>query len=354
MAGEKTEKATPKRKQDERKKGNIFQSRELVTVFSLVVIFFSFKMLFPFMMATMEECFRFFSGLAAETKLINDYESRRYLMEGLVIFAKTALPMLLIAGLVSIAMTLAQTKLLVSFEAIKFKFSKLNPISGLKKMFSVRGLVELIKSLIKVAILGYIVYSKFSAKMAEVPRLMDMELTQTMTFVGDLIFSIVVTVGAIFIFVAIADYVYQWYDYEKNLRMSKDEIKEEYKNIEGDPQIKGKIKQKQREMAQSRMMQQVPQADVVIRNPTHYAVALAFNPEKNNAPMVLAKGADLVALRIVRIAEENDILTIENKPLARGLFDAVDVNREVPEQFYGAVAEVLAFVYSLKKKDLKF
>lgn len=157
----------------------------------------------------------------------------------------------------------------------------------------------------------------------------------------------------IFVFLALADYLYQKWEYEKNLRMSKDEIKEEYKQTEGDPKIKGKIKEKQRQMAQRRMMQNVPNADVIIRNPTHYAVAIQYDPTKGQAPVVVAKGVDRVALRIVEIAEESGVMTIENKPLARGLYDTVDLEREIPEQFYQAVAEVLAFVYSLKKKDLK-
>lgn len=353
MAGEKSEKATAKRKQDERKKGNIFQSRELVTVFSLVIMFYSLKLLSPFIIHTIEENMRMFSSLAATSGRIEAPDVQAYLMESLIVYAKTAMPLLLISGLVAVVITFAQTKMLVSFEAIRPKFNRLNPLEGIKKMVSLRGLVELTKSLIKISVLGYIVYSKFSDRIEQIPKLMDMEPVQALAFIGDFVISLVITVGSIFLFIAVADYVYQWYDYEKNLRMSKDEIKEEYKQTEGDPQIKGKIKQKQREMAQSRMMQEVPKADVVIRNPTHFAVALVFDPEKNNAPMLLAKGTDLLALRIVRVAEENDIMTIENKPLARGIYEAVKLNHEIPEQFYGAVAEVLAFVYSLKKKDLK-
>lgn len=353
MAGEKTEKATSKRKQDERKKGNIFQSKELVTVFSLVVMFYSFKLLSPFIIHTVEESIRLFSSLASTTGRIETPEVTAYLLESIIIYAKTALPLLMISGLVAIVITFAQTKMLVSFKAIEPKFNRMNPLEGIKKMFSLRGVVELVKSLLKVAVLGYIVYSKFSDRIAEIPKLMDMEPIQAVAFVSDFIISLVLTVGAIFLFLAVADYVYQWYDYEKNLRMSKDEIKEEYKQTEGDPQIKGKIKQKQREMSQGRMMQEVPKADVIIRNPTHYAVALSFDPDKNNAPLLLAKGTDLLALRIVRVAEQHDIMTIENKPLARGLYESVKLNHEIPEKFYGAVAEVLAFVYSLKKKDLK-
>ena len=156
-----------------------------------------------------------------------------------------------------------------------------------------------------------------------------------------------------FVVLAIFDYVYQWWDYEKNLRMSKQEIKEEYKQSEGDPHVKGQIKERQQQMSRKRMMQSVPEADVVIRNPTHYAVAIQYDADQHSAPVVVAKGADALALRIVQIAEEAGVHVMENKPLARGLYETVDIDREIPEKFYQAVAEVLAFVYSLKKKDLR-
>lgn len=349
---EKTEKATPKRKQDERKKGNVFQSKDLVTVFSLVIMFYSLKLLGPFIIDTLEECFRAFCSQAATFTALGASDARKIGWDMAVLILKTAFPLLLISCLISVVITMAQTRMLVSFEAMKPKFSRMNPLSGIKKMISLRSVVELVKSLVKITALGLIIYLRFSSRLQEAPRLMDMEPIQALAFVGDFIINLVITTGAIFLFVAVGDYVYQWYDYEKNLRMSKQEIKEEYKQTEGDPQIKGKIKQKQREMAQRRMMQDVPSADVVIRNPTHFAVALGFDIDKNNAPIVLAKGADLLALRIVKLAEENDVVVMENKPLARGLYDAVDVGREIPEKFYGPVAEVLAFVYKLKKKDL--
>ena len=162
--------------------------------------------------------------------------------------------------------------------------------------------------------------------------------------------SLVNTVGIAFLFLAAFDYLYQWWEYEKNLRMSKQEIKEEYKQTEGDPQIKGKIREKQRQMSSRRMMQNVPKADVIIRNPTHFAVALGYDPQRNKAPVVLAKGADRVALKIVEIGEANDVYIMENRPLARGLYDAAEIDMEIPSEFYQAVAGVLAFVYKLKKE----
>ena len=353
MAGEKTEKATPKRKQDERKKGNIFQSKELVTVFSLFIVFYTIKLLGPFIMDQVQESIRTYFTMAGSMNALADADVASITISVFRFFAATALPLLLVSGIVAIAITMAQTKLLFSTEAMAFKFNRINPLSGLKKMFSIRGLVELAKALVKVTVMGYIVYSKFTDYLPQFARLIEMTPVQALSVLGEFILSLVTTAGIIFLLLAVGDYAYQWWDYEKNLRMSKQEVKEEYKQTEGDPQIKGKIRERQRRQAMSRMMQSVPKADVIIRNPTHYAVAIAYDPDKNRAPMVIAKGADHVALRIVEIAEQHDIMTIENKPLARGLYDTVDLDREVPEQFYQPVAEVLAFVYSLKKKDMK-
>lgn len=351
-AEEKTEPATAKKREEERKQGNIFQSKEITTVALVLVMFYSLRALMPFMFGTIEESVRYFFTLMWEWDSLTAGDMGRLGVDVTVIWVKTALPLLLICALVSVVITMLQTKMLVSFKALKPKFSKLNPLSGLKNMVSLRSLVELVKSIAKIVVIGYIMFRNFMDRLERAPRLMDMDVLGAVAFVGDMIISTVLLVSIIFVFLAVGDYIYQRFSYEKKIRMSKQEIKEEYKNTEGDPQIKGKIRQKQREMAQGRMMQDVPSADVVIRNPTHFAVALKFDINKDNAPLVLAKGADLLALRIVRVAEENDVTVMENKPLARGLYDAVEIGREIPEQFYGPVAEVLAFVYKLKNKKL--
>lgn len=353
MAEEKTEQATPKRKQDERKKGNVFKSTDLVTAFSLLISFYALKAMGPIIMSTTQSLIRQYFAKAGEQTTITANDCRIFLIDGCRTMALTALPLLLISALVAIVVTMAQTRMLVSGEAIKFKFSHLNPLSGLKKMFSLRSFVELLKASAKIAILLYIVYDKLLDFLPRFKTLMDMELLQALSMLGEFIMSIVLTGGVVFLMLAVADYAYQWWEYEKNLRMSKQEIKEEYKHTEGDPQIKGKIKERQRKQAMSRMMQSVPQADVVIRNPTHYAIAIKYDHENDRAPIVLAKGTDYMALRIVAVAEEHHITTLENRPLAHGLYDAVEIGREIPEKFYQPVAEVLAFVYSLKEKELK-
>lgn len=353
MAGEKTEKATPKRKRDERKKGNIFQSHEVVVVFTLLVSFFSLKFLGPYVVQLLENSIKTFLGMSVSIKELNALQLRKLFLTGGQIFLITTMPILLICSLSAIIATVAQTKGLFTMQALSVKFSRMNPIQGIKKLFSVRGVVELLKSLIKIVILGYIIYSLYKKEIWQFPKMMSIGFGKSMAFTGSLIFDIAKNAAIIMAFVAVADYAYQWWEYEKNLRMSKQELKEEYKQTEGDPQVKGKIREKQQAQARKRMMQQVPSADVVIRNPTHFAVAIKYDPNRNNAPVVVAKGADSLALRIVKIAEENNIYITENKPLARGLYENVDLDAEIPEKFYKPVAEILAFVYNLKnKKDV--
>ncbi len=353
MAGEKTEKATPKRRQDERKKGNVFQSREIGVVFSLLVSFYGLKLLAPYILRALEWSIRNYFYQAATVDEIITSDAIRYFIQGCGVFAVAAMPLLLVCGAVSVIATLAQTRGLFTMKSAAPKFSRLNPIEGIKKMFSMRGVVELLKSLAKIIILGYIIWLQFRDEFWAFPRLMDMEPLQGMAFTANIVLEIAKSAAIVMAFVAAADYFYQWWDYEKNLRMSKQELKEEYKQTEGDPQVKGKIRERQQAQARQRMMQKVPGADVVIRNPTHFAVALKYDPQRSSAPVVVAKGADSLALRIVAVAQENGVFITENKPLARGLYEAVDLDREIPDRFYQPVAEVLAFVYSLKKKELK-
>lgn len=351
MAGEKTEKATPRRREDERKKGNVFQSKDLVIVASLITMFYSLQALGPSIMENLQENIQHFIGLAGTQEVISSAELRVWFILAFLVFAKSAVPLLLISALITIVATFAQTRMLVTTKTMEFKWSRLNPLEGIQKMFSLRSLVELLKAIIKISVLIYIIYIQLKDRLSSLPRLMDMSIPQTLSFLGDTVMAVVKATGAVFIFVAAADILFQWWQYEKNIRMSKQEIKEEYKRVEGDPQIKGRIKELQRKMAMSRMMQAVPEADVIIRNPTHYAVAIKYDPQKNQAPQVIAKGADNVALKIIDLAQEHKITITENKPLARGLYEAVEINQEIPEKFYQAVAEVLAFVYSLKNKN---
>ncbi len=247
----------------------------------------------------------------------------------------------------AIAATFAQTKMLVSGELLKPKFSKINPLQGFKRLFSLRSLIDTLKNLLKIILLLVIIFLSLKGMFQESPKYLYTDIIASSGHIFDVGVSLAMQVILAFGILAAADYLYQWWEFERQMKMSKQEIKEEYKQMEGDPQIKGKIKEAQRRMAQQRMMQSVPNADVVIRNPTHFAVALRYKPWMDNAPVVLAKGQDEVALRIVRVAEEHGIETIENVPLARGLFASTEVNQEIPPEYYGPVAEILVHIIKL-------
>lgn len=351
-AGEKTEKATEHKRREERKKGNVMQSKDVVTAAFILIIFCVLKVMMKMMIAVSERSFDYWFSLAGSGMDDQRIDGMPFYSKLMLEIGKVLLicagPTLIVGILVTVIATGAQTKFLFSTESIKFKISKLNPVSGIKKMFSLSSVFELAKSVLKLVILAVVVYGEVKKRIPDIARLFDMEIASSMMYMLDTIFSIVIKVAAVFVGVAVVDVLFQYFKFEKDMRMTKQEVKEEFKNLEGDPQVKGKRRQIQRQMAMSRMMDSVPESDVVIRNPTHFAVAIKYDKNKNNAPIVLAKGADNLAKKIVGIAEEHKIIMVENKPLARGLYDSVDVGREIPPEFYHAVAEVLSFVYGLQ------
>ncbi len=350
--GEKTEQATTKRKQDERKKGNVFKSQEIIILGSLLVVIFTIQALGGVTLTALNQAFERFWTLAGTLGSISPADLRELFIQGAGVYLVAALPALLAAAVAAVVLTMAQTRGLVSTELLKPKFSKLNPINGIKKMFSLRGLMELLKSIVKIIVLGYVIFNEYQSRFNELPRLMEMDFRAVLSYTGEFIMSIVVSVAVIYAALSAVDYLFQRWQYERDLRMSKQEIKEEYKQTEGDPQIKGKIKEKQRQMSMARMMQSVPEADVIIRNPTHYAVAVKYDAGRARAPLVLAKGQDLLALRIIKKAEEAGVMLMENPSLARSLYENVPLEAEIPEEFYGPVAEVLAFVYAQQKRGI--
>lgn len=272
------------------------------------------------------------------------------MMETLLIIARMILPLLGVAFVAGLAISYLQVGFVFSGEGLSIKLSRLNPIEGFKRLFSKRAGVELFKSVWKVSAVGYIAYSAVSENLSLFPQLMDGELMTAVSLVKEMVFGIAWKVGLLLLALALIDFFYQWWELEKSLMMSKQEVKDEFKQTEGDPQIKAKIKEQQRRMAMRRMMSQVPQADVVITNPTHYSVALSYQAKEMEAPMVVAKGQDLVALRIREIAREHGVTIVEDKPLAQALYRTVEIGDLVPPELYQAVAEVLAFVYRLKRK----
>ncbi len=348
--GDKTEKATPKKRQDARKKGQVLQSKEVNTVFVLLFVFIGLKLFGSTIYGEIRNFFiRLIEEYSGQDDLFTVSILSKIFVESLSVLLKTLGPIFAIAMISGLILSYAQVGFLFTLEAIGFKFDRINPISGLKRIFSMRALVELLKSVLKIVIIGYTAYAYLKGEAENILNLAAMEPVEVATYIGATSINVALRICYVLIFLAAADYFYQWWDFEKNLRMSKQEIKEEYKQTEGNPEIKSKIKQKQRQMSMRRMMQEIPKADVVITNPTHFAVAVKYDQSEGDAPKVLAKGQDFIALRIKEIAKENNIEIVENKPLARALFSTVEIGEAIPQELYQAVAEVLAFVYSLKK-----
>jgi len=350
VPGERTEKATPKRRRDERKKGNVLQSKDIVTVFTLIGGFYALKLTFMSSYSALKGCMlKYFSYMQNKAELSQDL-IREMAFDSVLVAARIIAPLMACIVFLSIAATVFQTKPLFVLDSLKPKFNRLSPLQGFKKIFSVRSIVEVLKGIIKISILFYLLYDFIGKQIIELPKLFTLEIPAACGYMFQTVFNMALRIGMAFAVISVFDFFYQRWEYERQLKMSKQEIKEEYKQLEGDPQVKGKIKELQRKMAMSRMMQQVPDADVVIRNPTHFAVALHYDPEKHVAPILLAKGQDEMALRIVRVAKENEIFIVENKPLARAIYATTDLNQQLPPEFYGAVAEILVHVYRLNHK----
>ncbi|WP_420829890.1 flagellar biosynthesis protein FlhB [Bacillus ectoiniformans] len=349
FAGEKTEKASPKKRQDSRKKGQVAKSQDINTAISLLAIFGFLSIGASFMGTSM---FKLFQHSLSSYTLMPVTESNLKtivfeIMEQLIYILGPVMFVALIAG---VAANYMQVGFLLTGEPIKPKLEKLDPIKGFKRIFAVRALVELLKSILKISFVGAATFIVLWANIDQVLKLSFKPVIDALQVVGALTLQMGIVASAALLFLAVLDYLYQKYDFEKSIRMSKQDLKDEYKNTEGDPMIKSRIKQRQREMAMRRMMQEVPDADVVITNPTHFAIALKYDEEKLDAPYVVAKGADYLAQKIKYIASENEIMMIENRPLARSLYDQSNIGDPIPEEFFKAVAEILAYVYRMKNK----
>ena len=326
-------------------------SQDAVSVATLIGTFMMFQALAGNIAEALAGFMQFCISSCQDADRLIYGDMKEVVFQALSVILRTVFPLALMAAGCAIIATFWQTKLLVSWELAKPKFNRLNPLEGVKRLFSLKSLVNVLKNIIKIIVLMTIIYFTLIGMFQESSKYLYVEIRAAAAHVFDNGISMVTRVIVAFIAIAAVDFLYQWWEYERGLRMSKQEIKEEFKQMEGDPQIKGKIKEMQRKRAMSRMMQQVPQADVVIRNPTHFAVALRYKPDSDNAPIVLAKGQDEVALRIVKIAEENRVAVIENVPLARSLYAETELNQEIPPQLYSAVAEVLVYVFHLNEKN---
>ncbi len=346
----KTEKATPKRREDERKKGNLFQSSDMVSALSVLAVFAVMRAVLPYAYRYFVNFFDgCFSGMAALDSL-SPGQSGDALGAGWRAVLLIGGPAMLTSVLAAVAATGMQTRFKISSKKIKFRLSNLSPLAGFRRLFSLRSLIEVLKALIKLTAIGSLLYQKLKDIFGDSVRMMDDSVLHSTIRMLEDIFDLVISMSLLLIGMAALDYFYQWWEYERSIRMSRQEVKEEYKELEGNPETKGRERQEQRKAARRRMMQQVPTADVVVRNPTHVAVALRYDAEKDNAPVVVAKGLDYLALRILRVAEQYGIPTKENKPLARALYASVEVGMEIRPEFYAAMAEIMAWVYHQKKE----
>lgn len=346
---EKTEEATPKKKSEARKKGQIARSKDVGLAITMVTCTLVILLLSGMIVGNLKDTMVYFlqSGMLQD---INEMSIKSIVLTVLMKAALCILPVVVPIMIAGIVASLMQTGFLLTGEPLKPKFSKLNPISGFKNMFSKKSFVDLLKNLAVVTVIGFIGFLYVRDNYDKILQISNTYLPSLGGQVQDLVVGIFFQVSVVLVIIAAADYFVQFKFHQKDLRMTKQEIKEEYKQMEGDPQIKSKIKQKQREMATRRMMASVADATVVITNPTHLSIALKYEEGNNEAPKVVAKGADLVALKIKEVAKENDVPIMENKPLARMIYEQVDIDREVPQEMYQAVAEILAMVYKLKNK----
>lgn len=272
------------------------------------------------------------------------------LRDGLIAILKISAPIFLFGVVLGFAVNVFQVKWKITLKPLKPKLNKFNPISGFKKIFSKDKVFDLIKSIAKILLIFIVVYNNLKDEWIMIGQLYDMNLEQGIAYIGDLVISVGIAISSVYMILGVVDYIYQKRKFKKDMMMTKQEIKDEYKQSEGDPQVKGRIKQKMREVSQKRMMQHLPEADVVITNPTHYACAIKYEKDVTDAPVLIAKGADHLAQKIKEIAKENQIEIVENKPLARMLYFNVEIGDQIPPELYQMTAEVLAYVYGLKNK----
>ena len=347
--GEKTEPATSKKLNDIRKEGQVAKSKELITAVALMSLFIILKIYLSKLGTGLIDVYtQVYNSIS---KVVDDsynglpIRTAGSVMQQVIIdMIKLVIPILLVAIVIAILGNMLQQKWMVTAKPLQPKFSKISPISGFKRMFSVRQLVELIKSIAMISIIMIVVYNTVKSKTNILLTFYDVGLNTALSTIGSIIIDLGIKISAVFLIVGFADLFYQRIKFKNDNMMTKQEIKDEFKNTEGDPQVKGQIKRRMQEVSRRRMMQQLPEADVVITNPTHFAVALKYEPDAGKAPVVIAKGADYLAFQIKDKAKEYNIAIVENKPLARILYHNIDIGMEIPPELYQAVAEILAVV----------
>ena len=354
--GEKTEEPTSKKLSDARKEGKVAKSKEIVNGVSLLGFFLALRIFFGFAGVRISDIFRWIYTLMPDIENMKDGLTIQVFM-GILrpLLAKTLIiliPFLLIGFATDFVTNLVQVGWKPTLKPLEPKLSKFNPISGFKRIFSKQSLVNLIFAIAKIGLVCFIAYTSIKDQAKTLFSLYDIALNAALSLIFEIIVDTGIKISVVYIFLGLADYAYQRWKFKDDMKMTKQEVKDEYKNTEGDPQIKGKQRQRMMESSQRRMMKNVPQADVVITNPTHIAVAILYDNTKDEAPRVVAKGEDYLAKKIKDLAKESDVPIVENKPLARALYATVDIDETIPPELYQAVAEILAVVYTNRDQQV--
>lgn len=354
--GEKTEDPTSKKLSDARKEGKVAKSKEIVNGVSLLGFFIALRVFLSFAGIRIVEIFRWIYTLFPD--IVN-------MKGGLTVQAFTGifrsllgktliilLPFLVIGFSADFVTNLVQVGWKPTMKPLEPKLSKFNPISGFKRIFSKQSIVNLLFAIAKILLVFYIAYTSIKGQAKTLFLLYDISLNAALSLIFQIIVDTGIRISVVYIVLGLVDYGYQRYKFKDDMKMTKQEVKDEYKNTEGDPQIKGKQRQRMMESSQRRMMKNVPQADVVITNPTHIAVAILYDNTKDDAPRVVAKGEDYLAKKIKDVAKESNVPIVENKPLARALYATVEIDETIPPELYQAVAEILAVVYTNRNQQV--
>ena len=351
--GEKTEPATAKKLKDARADGKVAKSKELSSAVDLIALFLVLKIFISYLGSGFLEGFPAIYNKIPEIseysgKGLSVFTASRIFRQALVSSLQIMMPFLIVGVAVALVGGIVQVGWKVTTKPMQPKLDKFNPINGFKRMFSKESLFELFKSILKLGLIAYVAYSCVNDEKDNLFVLYEIPLNQAIALCGSIIIDTGLKISLVYLLVGVMDWAYQKHKFKEDMKMTKQEVKDEFKNTEGNPEIKGRQRSKMRETSQRRMMQDVPKADVVITNPTHLSVAISYDSDQAKAPVVLAKGEDYIALKIREVAKENNIEIVENKPLARTLYATVDIGQEIPPELYQAVAEVLAMVYHTK------
>jgi flagellar biosynthetic protein FlhB len=354
--GEKTEPATSKKLDDVRKEGQVAKSKELITAVTLMALFLVIKVYIATvgekLIYTFKDCYNTFDLIASSSteglpmNLALSVVGRIFYSAGVI-----AVPFFIVAVVVGVLMNVVQQRWMVTAKPLQPKASKISPKSGIKRIFSVKQVIELLKSIAMFVVIGIVTYTTIKNKITLLLTFYDITLYTAIAAIGDIIVDLGIKISAVFLVIGFVDLFYQRFKFKNDNMMTKQEVKDEFKNSEGDPQVKGQVRRRMQEISRRRMMEALPEADVVITNPTHFAVALKYEPMSGKAPVVVAKGADYLAFQIKDKAKEYHIEIVENKPLARILYHNVDIGTEIPPELYQVVAEILARVLESGKKN---